>query len=60
METVYFTAVAIILYFLADSILQQIEIKYGKQFEHRSLIFFAIITTLALISFAVIRHFVQP
>lgn len=58
MEMVYFTVVAVILYFLSDEILHQIEIRRGKVFEQRSLIFFAIITTLTLISFALIRHFV--
>jgi len=59
MEIVYFTAVAIILYFLADSILLQMERKRGKPFEQRSLIFFVIITVLAVTSFSLIQHFAQ-
>jgi len=59
MEIIYFTAVAIILYFLADSILLQIEMKRGKPFEQRSLIFFVIITVLTLTSFSLIQHFAQ-
>ena len=55
MEIVYFTVVAAILYLAADRILQRIEIAAGKRLEHRSLIFFAILLTLALASFALIR-----
>ena len=56
MEMIYYTVVAVALYFLSDWILNQIEIKRGKRFEHRSLIFFGIILMLALVTFRVIRH----
>jgi hypothetical protein len=56
MEAVYFTVVAIALYFLSDWILDRIEIARGKRFEQRSLVFFGILLSLALASFAVIRH----
>ena len=57
MEAVYFTLVAVVLYLVADRILVQIEIKLGKRLEHRSLVFFGILLTLALTSFWVIRHY---
>jgi len=55
MEAIYFTVVAIFLYLLADWILVRIEVATGKVLEHRSLIFFAILMTLALTSFWLIR-----
>ncbi len=55
MTIVYFTLVAIILYFAADWILERVEIAAGKRLEHRSLIFFAILLTLALTSFSLIQ-----
>ena len=57
MEIVYFTAAAIILYVGADWILNRIETAAGKRLSQRSLIFFAIILTLALTSFALIRAY---
>ncbi len=56
MQALYYTLVAIALYFVSDWILQQIEVRRGERFEHRTLIFFGIITSLALISFALIRY----
>ena len=55
MEIVYFSLVAAILYLGADWILRRIELVAGKRLPHRSLIFFAIILTLALASFTLIR-----
>lgn len=55
MEAVYFTLVAIGLYFFSDWLLERIERLRGKRFEQRSIVFFAIITVLALISFQVIQ-----
>ena len=55
MEIIYFTAVAAILYLVSDWILNQIEIAAGKRLEYRSLIFFAILLTLALVTFTAIQ-----
>ena len=55
MEMVYFTIVAIVLYFVSDWLLDRIEHAVGRRFEHRSLYFFGILVTLALLSFAAIR-----
>ena len=57
MDAIYFTLVAIVLYLFSDWLLQQIEIKAGKRLEHRSLIFFVILLTLALTSFWLIRTY---
>jgi hypothetical protein len=58
MSAVYFTIVAILLYFAADWLLERMEIAAGKRLEHRSLIFFAILLTLAVSSFSAIQHFI--
>ncbi|HJW82654.1 MAG TPA: hypothetical protein VJ396_10480 [Acidiferrobacterales bacterium] len=55
MEAIYFTLVAVGLYFFSDWLLDRIERLRGKRFEQRSIVFFAIITVLALISFQVIQ-----
>ena len=57
MESLYFVLVAIILYFGADWILRRIETAAGQPFKYRSIIFFAILLTLALVSFALIRNY---
>lgn len=56
MEAVYFTIVAVVLYFVSDWLLDRIERKAGRRFEHRTLYFFAILVTLAVLSFAGIRQ----
>jgi predicted membrane channel-forming protein YqfA (hemolysin III family) len=55
MEIFYFTLTAAILYVAADWILKRMEIAAGKRFEKRSLIFFVILMTMAVTSFALIR-----
>lgn len=57
MSFVLYTIVAIVLYLLADWILDRFEVAAGKRFEYRSLIFFAILLTLALVSFSLIRAY---
>jgi Ca2+/Na+ antiporter len=57
MSIVYFTLVAIVLYLAADWLLNRVEIAAGRRFEHRSLIFFAILLSLALTSFTLIQHY---
>lgn len=58
MESLYYTIVAILLYLVADWILQRIEVFRGVKFEQRSIIFFIILLTLAVTSFALIRQFI--
>ena len=55
-QSVYFTLAAVILYIVADRILDRIEVSRGRRFEHRNLIFFVILATLALSSFTIIQH----
>jgi hypothetical protein len=54
-QFVYFTLAAAILYLGSSWIVDRIEVAAGKRFEHRSLLFFGILLTLALISFSIIR-----
>jgi len=58
MEFLYFLAAGIALYAFSDWLLRTIEARRGGQFEYRSVIFFAILLSLALVSFAVIRRLV--
>lgn len=57
LEMLYYTAAAVALYMVSDWILNQIEIRRGARFANRSLIFFLIILTLAVISFQAIQYF---
>ncbi len=57
MEAVYFTFTAVALYFVSDWVLNRIEVSAGRRFEHRTLIFFAILLSLSLLSFAIIGRF---
>ena len=58
MEIVYFTLAAILLYLLADWILRRIETYLGRVLEQRTVVFFGILLTLALVAFAAIRAYV--
>ena len=60
MEIVYFTLVAIGLYFMSDWLLDRIETARGKRFENRSVIFFVIIMVSALITFELISFLMRP
>ncbi len=59
MEIVYYTLTGIALYFVSDWLLERIEQARGKRFENRSVIFFAIILVLALVSFQVIGRLMR-
>ena len=56
LDFVAYTVVGLVLYFVSDWILNQIEIRRGARFENRSLVFFVIITVLALGSFELIKR----
>ncbi len=60
MEAVYFTVVAVVLYFVADRILNAIEVKLGRRLEHRTLVFFGMLLAMALGAFALIRSVLGP
>jgi len=55
MDIVWFTLVAIALYFGADWLLDWIERKRGARFENRQVAFFAIMLPLALAAFWLMR-----
>ena len=55
MDLVYFTALALGLYFGADWLLDRLERSRGKRFDNRQVVFFAIILPLALIAFWLVR-----
>ena len=59
MDLVYFTLVAIALYFGADWLLDRLERARGRRFENRQVVFFLIILPLALVSFWAMRWFSQ-
>ena len=54
MQFVLFTLVAIALYGVSDRVVLAHERRAGRVFEHRTLIFFAILLALALIVFAAV------
>ena len=60
MEVVYFTVIAVALYFGADAILQWLERMRGARFESRQIVFLAIILPLAVASFALMRMLMTP
>jgi MFS family permease len=53
-QIVYFTLVAAILYLLSNWLVDRIEIAAGRRFQYRSLLFFALLLALAMISFSLI------
>jgi len=56
LEVVSFTAVAIALYVVSDKIVNVVETRRGARLANRSIVFFAIILSLALISFTILEH----
>jgi predicted PurR-regulated permease PerM len=56
MELVYFTVIAVGLYFAADRLLDWIERRRGARFENRQIVFFAIILPLALLTFWLLQR----
>ena len=60
MDILYFTAIAIGIYFSADWLLDWIERKRGARFENRQVAFFAIILPLALATFWLVRLLSGP
>lgn len=56
MEIVYFTLAGILLYLFSDWLLDRIESARGRRFEQRSVIFFFIILSLAVLSFQLLNR----
>ena len=56
LEIIYFTLVAALLYLLCQlDPVDRMEVAAGRRFQYRSVLFFGILLTLALISFYLIR-----
>jgi len=60
MDIVYFTVIAIGVYFAADWLLDWSERRRGERFENRQVVFFAIILPLALAAFWLMRLLSGP
>lgn len=60
MDIVWFTLIAVALYFGADILLDRIERVRGKRFANRQVAFFAIILPLALVAFWLMRLLSGP
>lgn len=60
MDLVYFTVLAVGIYFFADWLLDWIERRRGARFENRQVVFFAIILPLALATFWLMRMLSAP
>jgi len=56
LEAVYLTVTGILLYLLADRLVVLIERRAGRVLEHRTLLFFVLLLSLALVTFALIRQ----
>jgi len=56
MSVIWFTIVGIALYFVSDWLLERVEVTVGRRFDHRTLVFFVILLSLALITFAIIQQ----
>lgn len=57
MQFLLFILVSLVLYFVADRVLREIERRRGAPFDNRSLIFFAILLVLALLTFNGLNYF---
>jgi hypothetical protein len=57
LEAILFTVTGIVLYLAADRLVVLIERRLGRILEHRTLLFFALLLTFALVTFAAIRQF---
>ncbi len=54
MQVLYFIAAGLALYFVSDWILNRIEIARGGRLENRSIVFFAVLLGLALLTFSLV------
>lgn len=57
MQIALFTLVGAALYLVADRVLDAAERYAGRRFQHRSLIFFALLLGMATVTFALIREY---
>ena len=59
MAAIYFTITGIVLYLVADWLLDRIELHRGERLEHRTLVFFGILLGLALAIFPLLQSFLE-
>ncbi|MCP3867349.1 MAG: hypothetical protein GY703_04470 [Gammaproteobacteria bacterium] len=59
LSAVIYTVAGLVLYFLADWVLNQIEVRRGQRFENRSVVFFVIILVLAMVVFNLIQYLME-
>ena len=57
MQILLFTALAAVLYLVSDRALNALEVRAGRRFEYRSLIFFVILLVLAVLAFSAVQRF---
>lgn len=57
MESLVFIVIAVVLYIVADRVLDAVEVRAGRRFQYRTLYFFGILLVLALAAFALIDAF---
>jgi len=55
MAMLLYTLTGIVLYVVADWVLTRLEARAGRVFEHRTIVFFVLLLSMALVSFAIIR-----
>ena len=58
MQFVLFTVLGIVLYVVSDRVLLALERRAGRVFEYRSLVFFAILLALAVVTFGFVQRIV--
>ncbi len=59
MQIVLFTVLAAVLYLVSDRLLNVLELRAGRRFEYRSVIFFAILLALAMVAFSIVQRFAR-
>ena len=59
MAAIYFTLTGIVLYLVADRLLERIELHRGERLEHRTLLFFGILFGLALVTFPLLQSLLE-
>lgn len=57
MQMLLFTVLAVVLYLVSDRALNALEVRAGRRFEYRSLIFFVILLALAVLAFSAVQRF---
>lgn len=57
MEIILFTALAVVLYLVADRVLDALERRAGRRFEYRSVYFMLILLVLAVVTFELVQRF---